>query len=616
MISFSESTIYRRLRAFINRQLGPSSLPGEGIQYWRERIFHYFSLAVVFFGVAVYLYYGLFFLLSGQYFFMAFATSVFVSSLLVVSIHRIPLSFRIGWVLFILYITGTFLLFSGPNSTMGMIFLFAATIMAGTMSGAVTGMWYLVINSLTLVGVGFYWYGGFIDHSNGPDISLHTFINLSITFLVLNFITLAPLISLINGMMFTIKKERRYQRILRSEQEDLVYARQKAEESDRLKTAFLSNMSHEIRTPMNAILGFSNLLSHPGVTEDEKEEFVNLIRLNGKNLMSLVEDIIDISKMESGQFEIHNAPCQLHQVLEEVYSTFSDEMRRRGITNVKLYLKKGISDERIQILTDSARLKKVLNNLVGNAIKFTEKGYVEFGYELNTDHFIQFYVKDTGIGLPVGKEEEIFNRFSKFSKNDDKLYGGTGIGLTIARHLVKHMGGDIWVEPQTVPGTTFFFTIPFQKIIAPAPAKIQPWTSTCINWEGKTFLVAEDEEDNFRYLEVALSLFNASLIWARDGKEAVEVFKKIKHIDLVLMDIKMPGMDGYEATRQIKQINKSVPVIAQTAYAMLGERELSLNAGCDEYISKPINYQDLLELIQRFVPGNQDVNSLTVAPFK
>jgi CheY-like chemotaxis protein len=326
--------------------------------------------------------------------------------------------------------------------------------------------------------------------------------------------------------------------------------------------------------------------------------------------MSLVEDIIDISKMESGQFEIHNAPCQLHQVLEDVYNVFTDEMRRRGVSNLKLYLKKGIADERIQILADATRLKKVLNNLVGNAIKFTEKGYVEFGYTLDSDHFIQFYVKDTGIGLPAGKEEEIFNRFSKFSNNEDKLYGGTGIGLTIARHLVKHMGGDIWVEPQPTPGTTFFFTIPFQKIISPEYPKVQAWTSTSVNWEGKTFLVAEDEEDNFRYLEVALSLFNASLIWARDGKEAVEVFKKVSHIDLVLMDIKMPGMDGYEATRQIKKINKSVPVIAQTAYAMLGERELSLNAGCDEYISKPINYQDLLDLIQRFVPGNQDVSSV------
>ena len=611
MANFSEYVIYRRLRVFINRQLGPSSLPGEGIQYWRERIFHYFSLAVVFFGVAVYLYYGLFFLLAGQYLFLAFASSVFISSLLVVSIHRIPLSYRIGWVLFILYLTGSFLLFHGANSTMGMIFLYAATIMGGTLSGAATGLRYLLLNGLTLLLTGLYWYSGRIIHINGPDIALQTYINLSITFLVLNFITLAPLISLINGMMFTIKKERRYQRILRREQEDLVYARQKAEESDMLKTAFLSNMSHEIRTPMNAILGFSNLLSHPGVTENEKDEFVNLIKLNGKNLMSLVEDIIDISKMESGQFEIHNAPCQLHQVLDDVYNVFTDEMKRRGVSNVKLYLKKGISDERIQILADATRLKKVLNNLVGNAIKFTEKGYIEFGYTLNSEHFIQFYVKDTGIGLPVGKEDEIFNRFSKFSNNEDKLYGGTGIGLTIARHLVKHMGGDIWVEPQPTLGTTFFFTIPFQKIIAPEYPKAQTWTSTNINWEGKTFLVAEDEEDNFRYLEVALSLFNASLIWARDGKEAVDVFKKVGHIDLVLMDIKMPGMDGYEATRQIKRINKSVPVIAQTAYAMLGERELSLNAGCDEYISKPINYQDLLDLIQRFVPGNQEVNSIT-----
>lgn len=593
--------IVRRIRAFINRHLGPSSLPGDGIGYWRERIFHYFSLAVVFLGVAVYLYYGLFFLLAGQHHFFAFSTFTFVSLLLVVSLPRIPLTFKVGWVLFMLYLSGAFLLFLGPHTNIGMIFLFACSVMAITMSGAFAGIMVFLLQVATLAAVGIYWYSGLIELSNPADISMTTYVNLSISFLVLTVITLAPLMSLLNGLMFNVKKEQRYLRILRQEQEHLVHARLKAEESDKLKTAFLSNMSHEIRTPMNAILGFSNLLTHNHIGNDEKKEFTDLIRINANNLMSLVEDIIDISKMESGQFEVRNAPCQLHLVLKEVYEIFTEELFRRGVTTVKLYMKTGLSDDGVQILTDGPRLKKVLVNLVGNAIKFTDRGYVEFGYTVNSEHLLQFYVKDTGIGLPEGVEEQIFSRFYKCSNNDEKLYGGTGIGLTIARHLVNYMGGNIWVEPRTTVGTTFCFTLPFQRIVITPAQKIRPRLSGQVNWEGKTFLIAEDEEDNFRYLEVALSLFNASLIWARDGREALDIMSKVRQIDLVLMDIKMPIMDGYTATREIRKINPDVPIIAQTAYAMLGERETALQAGCNGYIAKPVNYNDLIDLIDRFV---------------
>ncbi|TCO08423.1 ATP-binding protein [Natronoflexus pectinivorans] len=605
-MSKTTKTYIRHLHALINRHLGPSSLPGEGIQYWRQRIFHYFSLAIVFFGVTVYLYYGLYFLFSQDYHLLAFSTFIFISSLLMVSLPGIPLKIRSGWVQLMLFITGTFLLFLGPHTNIGMIFLFACSIMAVTMSGTITAIRYMILHSIVLTAVGFYWYSGRFQLTNFPDISLHTYINLAISFMVLNTITLAPLISLINGLMFSIKKERRYQRILEKEQDDLVLARQKAEESDKLKTAFLSNMSHEIRTPMNAILGFSNLLSHKGVSDQEKKEFVNLIRINANNLMSLVEDIIDISKMESGQFELHNSPCQLHQLLDETNNIFEEEIFRRGITNVKLYLKKGLADENLQILTDGIRLKKVLANLIGNAIKFTHKGYVEFGYVVKNHHQLEFYVKDTGIGLPEGTEELIFNRFYKCSNNSEKLYGGTGIGLTIARHLVRYMGGDIRVDSRSAVGTTFYFTIPFQKVLVPLQNQVKPWLSDSINWEGKTFLVAEDEEDNFRYLEVALSLFNASLIWARDGREAVDILQKVNQIDLVLMDIKMPVMDGYTAVREIRKFNKTVPVIAQTAYTMRGEKAEALKAGCNEYISKPINYNELVDMIKQFIPDKME----------
>jgi signal transduction histidine kinase/CheY-like chemotaxis protein len=487
---------------------------------------------------------------------------------------------------------------------MGYVLLFSYTIMSGILIGHKGAIRTLFINSFTFLMLGLAFYIPLLP-IEAPPVELKTFINLAISFLVINLITLSPLASLLNGLVFSLEKEKRFRRLLRREHEDLALAKRKAEESDRLKTAFLSNMSHEIRTPMNAILGFSNLLSHPEINTSEKEEFVNLIKINGKNLLTLVEDIIDISKIDSGQLVIKNSPCRLHDLLMSVYESFFDDIKRRGLMNLKLYLKEGISDENIQILTDAHRLKQIFVNLVGNAVKFTERGFVEFGYTLSDDQFIRFYVKDTGIGLPKGKEEDIFNRFFKYNNDKERLYGGTGIGLSIAKHLVELMGGEIWVESEPLVGTTFYFTLPYHKLATPNGGKeAQKEPQRTFNWEGKTFLVAEDEEDNFRYIEVALSLSNASLIWARDGQEAVEIFRKVDNIDLVLMDIKMPLLDGYSATREIKKLNREVPVIAQTAYALSEEKEKSMAAGCDDYIAKPIGYDDLLNTIHRFVPGS------------
>jgi len=458
---------------------------------------------------------------------------------------------------------------------------------------------------VTLSAVGTVLYHPGIHLSFQPHVTIDTYIKNAIAFLVIVLITLLPLVSLLNGLLFNLEKETRFRRLLRREHEDLALAKRKAEESDHLKTAFLSNMSHEIRTPMNAILGFSNLLSHPDISRNEKDEFINLIRLNGKNLLTLVEDIIDISKIDSGQLRIKNSPCQLHQVMTEVYDSFHDDIKRRGLFNLKLYLKEGVSDKAIRVLTDEHRLKQILTNLIGNAIKFTERGFVEFGYTHEKDQFLQFYVKDTGIGIPKDKENQIFDRFSKFNSDKERIYGGTGIGLTIAKHLINLMGGEIWAESEPHIGTTFYFTIPYHRLAIPDhKIEVRQEQNKDFNWEGKTFLVAEDEEDNFRYIEVALALSNASLIWARDGQEAVDVFKRIDDIDLVLMDIKMPLMDGYTATREIKNISKHVPVIAQTAYTMSEEKEKSRQAGCDDYIAKPIGYDDLLSTINRFIPSN------------
>ena len=602
----TSSKLFRNIDIFIRRRLGPTSLPsGDGLHYWRERIFHYFSVGLLFIGLIVFLFYELTFLQHQQYIYAAFAAFVFLSALSATSLRSLPLKFRVSWILFLIYLIGGYAILESNNSALGYAFLFSYSLMSGILVGQKGAWWSVLVIVVTLVAAGVALYYPGLELPFRPVVGLSDYVQMAISFLVINLITLLPLVSLLNGLMFSLEKEKRYRRLLRREHEDLALAKRKAEESDRLKTSFLSNMSHEIRTPMNAILGFSNLLSHPEINAVEKEEFVNLIKINGKNLLTLVEDIIDVSKIDSGQLQIKNAPCKLHQLMMEVYESFFSDIKRRGLFNLKLYLKEGISDEDVMILTDAHRLQQILINLVGNAVKFTERGFVEFGYEQKDDHFLSFYVKDTGIGLPKGKEDDIFDRFSKFNNDKQRLYGGTGIGLSIAKHLVELMGGEIWVESEPLVGTTFYFTLPFHRLAPQSKSleeKHEPVSE--FNWEGKTFLVAEDEEDNFRYIEVALALSNASLIWARDGKEAVEVFKKVSNIDLVLMDIKMPLMDGYSATREIKNICRHVPVIAQTAYAMSEEKEKSKMAGCDDYIAKPIGYEDLLLTIHKFVPGN------------
>jgi len=605
MEKVTRSRLYRELDVFIRRRFGPTNLrSGDGLHYWRERIFHFFSIGILFIGLIAYIFLGLTFIQRGEYAYAIFSSFIFLSAIFATSVRALPFKFRVSWLLFLIYLIGVYALVEAQGSALGYVFLISYTLLSGILVGQ-RRAWISVLTITTTLGiVALILYHPSTKSYFEPRQALEDYVQASIVFLVVVTVTLLPLVSLLNGLVFNLEKETRYRRLLRREHEDLVLAKRKAEESDHLKTAFLSNMSHEIRTPMNAILGFSNLLSHPDISDMEKEEFVNLIRINGKNLLTLVEDIIDISKIDSGQLQIKNSPCKLHEVMTRVNRSFLEDIKRRGLFNLKLYLKEGTADKNIRILTDEHRLQQILINLVGNAVKFTERGYVEFGYTQKDAQFLQFYIKDTGIGFPKEKENEIFERFSKFNNDKDRLFGGTGIGLSIAKHLVALMGGEIWVESEPHVGTTFYFTIPYHRITHPiCIAETHTETSKNFNWEGKTFLVAEDEEDNFRYIEVALALSNASLIWARDGQEAVDIFKRVNDIDLVLMDIKMPLMDGYTATRHIKTISNDVPVIAQTAYAMSEEKEKSRLAGCDDYIAKPIGYDDLLTTINRFVPS-------------
>ncbi len=382
---------------------------------------------------------------------------------------------------------------------------------------------------------------------------------------------------------------------------ELVEARKKAEESDKLKSAFLSNMSHEIRTPMNSIIGFSELLSKPGSFDKNKEKYLQFIINSGKSLLNLINDIIDISKIEAGQLKVKPRKVQLNPIMNETYLSHYqiNDMKNKPF---ELRMKKAVESDEFNIETDPFRFKQILNNLIGNAMKFTEKGYIEFGYKFRGQDELLFYVKDTGVGMPQDKLDVIFKRFGQIDQKDDKNQSGTGLGLTISKRLTELLGGEMWVESVEGEGSTFYFTLPYDPELNTADeygASLSGDGDQSL--EGKTILVAEDEDMNVAYLQEVFADTKANILWARNGQEAVDAAKENPNIDLILMDIKMPVMNGYDATKAIREFNKDVVIIAQTAYALTGEKEKTIAVGCNYYITKPIEVTLLMNTIQGFL---------------
>ncbi|MBE0647927.1 MAG: PAS domain S-box protein [Bacteroidales bacterium] len=386
-------------------------------------------------------------------------------------------------------------------------------------------------------------------------------------------------------------------------EKSLIIAKEKAEESDRLKSAFLSNMSHEIRTPMNAILGFSGLLSDPGATEEEKAEYINIIKERGNDLMRIISDIIDVAKIESGQLKINIKDCKVNRLMDDILVVFNQLKQKQEKHDVELKTSLQIPDPEFTILTDPQRLRQVITNLLENSLKFTESGAIEFGYTIKEDFgigkSIEFFIQDSGIGIPKEMQSVIFERFRQVDDSHTRKYGGTGLGLTICKNLTHLMGGELRLQSEVGKGTKFTITLPMWTITS---TKEEPVTETQKakpnTWTDKVILIAEDEESNYTFLEHVLKRTGVKLIWAQNGKDAVNIAQTEK-IDLILMDIRMPGMDGYEATEIIKKENKSLPIIAQTAYALKGEKELSIGSGCDDYISKPIDITELMGLLSK-----------------
>jgi len=388
-------------------------------------------------------------------------------------------------------------------------------------------------------------------------------------------------------------------------EEKLKNAKERAEKSNKLKSAFLANMSHEIRTPMNAIIGFIQLLGDRDINDSQKQEIIALAQSSSSDLLNIINDIIDISKIEADELNINKSLIYVNQLMVNIYKVYLNDTLYKQKETLELKLELEPESEHIAMFTDQSRFRQVMNNFLSNAVKFTEQGKIILGYKkINAGgrKLLKFYVRDSGIGISVEKQEFVFDRFNQLIENRTKEYKGSGLGLAISKKLIELLGGEIGVNSEVGKGSEFYFTLPFQIMDkADIPSYTEIIQKQKLDWSDKSILIVEDTPSNYYLIENYLKPTRIKLYWAKTGKEAIDIFKQQKSINLVLMDIQLPGINGYEATKLIKAHNQKIPVIAQTAYALAGEKELSINEGCDDYIPKPIKKELLIELVAKYL---------------
>lgn len=402
----------------------------------------------------------------------------------------------------------------------------------------------------------------------------------------------------LKGIPHIISITRDIENIKKTESE-LIQAKEKAEESSRLKTAFLNNISHEVRTPMNAILGFSDLLQTEDFSPEEKTRYFGIIYSNAKQLLSIIDNVLEISRMDSERLPLNVIPFSIHDMMDDIYLSMSEMVTRHGLEFIYSSKK---HDDKSMVLADREKIRQALTGLIGNAIKFTPSGNIQFGYSLQ-DGLALFFVRDTGIGIEPESQEKIFERFYQAPQGKNTASKGTGLGLSIAKGLIEMMGGHVTVRSEPGKGSTFSFSVPVKiadQVDSANFVLVRP-----MSLSDMTILIAEDELNNFEYLKILLSKKVKQILWAKNGYEAISKLD-IFNPNLVLMDLKMPVMDGIEATIKLKRTNPGLPVIALTAYTQPEEEKKALEAGCSAFISKPVRSQDLLEAIHRVITPNRN----------
>ncbi len=372
--------------------------------------------------------------------------------------------------------------------------------------------------------------------------------------------------------------------------------------SEKLKSAFLANMSHEIRTPMNGILGFSELLKDPDLTGDQQQEYIEIIEKSGVRMLNIINDIIDISKIEADLMKLNIKESNINLQMEYIYTFFNVEVDAKGMT---LSYKNTLPDAEAVISTDSEKLYAILTNLVKNAIKYSNNGAIEFGY-LKKGAFLEFYVKDTGIGIPKDRQGAIFERFIQADISGFQTQQGAGLGLSITKAYVEMLGGKIWVDSEVGLGSIFYFTLPYN--VKPKKKLLQkdlPFNNTETLVKNLKILIVEDDNVSQMLIDKTVKSISREVLIVATGVEAVETCRRNHDIDLILIDIQLPGLNGYEATQQIRQFNNDVVIIAQTAYGLSGDREKAIEAGCNDYIAKPIKKAKLLALVESYFDKNK-----------
>ncbi|MDP4207895.1 MAG: response regulator [Bacteroidota bacterium] len=390
-------------------------------------------------------------------------------------------------------------------------------------------------------------------------------------------------------------------------EKELSKAQEKNQNFDKLRSAFLANMSHAVRTPMNAIIGFSELIGMENISMAKKIEFIRIINEKGHQLLALIDDIIEAAKLEGGRVEFVVGPIIIDEFLNDIFSSTLLKKLKAGKDFVELILEKNSQEEYGQIQADPGRLQQVINNLLSFSIQSTSKGSIKFGYTIKDPKVIEFFVKDTGTGLNKDDQKLVFNYFWQFEDVFYQRLTGNGLELTIAGKLVEMMGGKIWVNSEPDTGTEFYFTLP---IIRPSRAGRMSGlrgTEKNINektepvWKNKVILVVEDDPINFQFIEALLEKTQVRILHAENGNQALELILSINKVDLILMDIKLPEKSGYEVTREIKNIRKEIPIIALTAFAVNEIRNKCLSAGCEDVISKPVEIEPFLKIVNQYL---------------
>jgi PAS domain S-box-containing protein len=382
---------------------------------------------------------------------------------------------------------------------------------------------------------------------------------------------------------------------------ELLQAKEKAEESDRLKSAFLANMSHEIRTPMNGILGFMQLLKEPGLSEDQMAEYIDIVNKSGNRLMDTINDIIEISKIESGEAKIVMSDFNCEDLMNYQHVFFKPQADQK---NLEFEIASQLTGDSAIIRMDKYKLISILNNLIRNAIKFTDSGSIVFGNYVEED-FLHFYVQDTGRGISAERIPYIFDRFVQAEIGLSRSHEGSGLGLSICKAHIESLGGKIFVESEVGKGSVFHFTIPYDPVKADNTSGTEKKNAQEPVQTNKIILVVEDDENSCKYLLSLLSRMNLRPVHVNNGSDAINVLTINPEISLVLMDLKMPVMDGLQTTSEIRKFNKTIPIIAQSAYALPGKQEMAIEAGCDGYITKPIKREELTRIINKYLKNEK-----------